>query len=62
MDANQRKDLLIQEIRVLIRTLRDLGMEFNFEAEDLTGQPEAELLALKRDLRDMVRTMGGSRT
>lgn len=60
MEDTARKQLLIAEIEVMLVTLAERG--FNASAVAIsTDWTEAELLALRRQLRDTLRTLGGGK-
>jgi len=64
MDEALEKNLLIQEVLILRNNLVNNG---GFDATGITDDvinslSAADLRTLKRELRDMVRSLGGTRT
>lgn len=64
MDDALSRSILINEITLLLKTLEDRGTSFSavpHSDEDLIKLGTADLRLLKSDLRDLVRTLGGTR-
>lgn len=61
MNEALQKDILIREIRLLNEQLTRSGSGVLAGTDDLESLPLDELRSIKRDLRDMVRTLGGAR-
>jgi hypothetical protein len=56
--------VLVKEIMLLLRSLEDRGTSFEglpSSEENLQKLSTTDLRALKSDLRDLVRTLGGNR-
>jgi len=64
MDDALEKTLLIQEVLILRNNLvNNGGFDASGLSDDLINNlPVADLRTLKRELRDMVRSLGGTRT
>lgn len=64
MEDKLTRLVLTKEIMLLIRSLEDKGTSFDdvpHSAEELDKLTTTDLRALKSDLRDLVRTLGGNR-
>lgn len=64
MDDVLSRSILITEIALLLKTLEDRGTSFlavPHSDEDLNKLGLADLRLIKSDLRDLLRTLGGTR-
>jgi len=64
MEDKLTRLVLTKEIMLLIRSLEDKGTSFDdvpHSTEELDKLTTTDLRALKSDLRDLVRTLGGNR-
>lgn len=64
MDDKLVRTILITEIELLLKSLEDRGTSFEsvpHSKEELEKLTTTDLRALKSDLRDLVRTLGGNR-
>jgi hypothetical protein len=59
METQRRREIVMAELTVLLRRLKSLGFETS--AESFVDLELEDLLELRRQLRDTLRTIGGVR-